>query len=103
MSLKRVAAQTLETLEVGFFLSRDGERISIQPTLAHAIEGTRLYTPDEAVKVLEGVAPPQSARLRVEVTDETTQVAARRLVVEGVTDLVLLNFASARNPGGGFL
>jgi uncharacterized protein (TIGR02452 family) len=40
----------------------------------------------------------------IEVTDETTQAAARRLVVvESVLDLVLLNFASARNPGGGFL
>lgn len=103
MSLKGVAAQTLEILEAGYFLSPTGERISLQPALALAIEGTRLYTPDEAAEVLEGVTP-QSARLRVEVTDETTQVAARRLVLaEGVNDLVLLNFASARNPGGGFI
>jgi uncharacterized protein (TIGR02452 family) len=38
------------------------------------------------------------------VTPERTQDAARRLVQEeGVVDLVLLNFASARNVGGGFL
>lgn len=40
----------------------------------------------------------------VEVTGETTQVAARRLVQdEGCADLSLLNYASARNPGGGFI
>jgi uncharacterized protein (TIGR02452 family) len=40
----------------------------------------------------------------IEVTDETTQAAAHRLVsLEGGPDLVLLNFASARNPGGGFI
>jgi uncharacterized protein (TIGR02452 family) len=38
------------------------------------------------------------------VTPESTQVAARRLVEdEGVEDLVLLNFASAKNAGGGFI
>ena len=37
------------------------------------------------------------------VTNERTQVAARRLVQEeGVEDLVVLNFASAKRPGGGF-
>lgn len=38
---------------------------------------------------------------RVEVIDATTQVAAHQFAHEG--PLVVLNFASARNPGGGFL
>lgn len=43
--------------------------------------------------------PPRARRPagRVQVTDETTLTAARRL-----TNPVVLNFASARNPGGGF-
>lgn len=39
--------------------------------------------------------------LRVEVVDATTQQAAQTMCESG--DVVLLNFASARNPGGGFL
>ena len=40
----------------------------------------------------------------VEVTGETTLAAARRLVKDGARCRVAaLNFASARNPGGGFL
>jgi uncharacterized protein (TIGR02452 family) len=39
----------------------------------------------------------------IEVTRETTAAAARRLVHEGEAGVVALNFASAKNPGGGFL
>lgn len=38
-----------------------------------------------------------------EVTNETTAQAAVRLSAQGQEDLVALNFASARNVGGGFL
>ncbi len=42
--------------------------------------------------------------MRVEVTPEKTGEASRRLVEkEGVEDVLALNFASAKNPGGGFL
>lgn len=41
---------------------------------------------------------------QITVTAEKTQAAAQRLVQgEGYSDLVLLNFASARHPGGGFI
>lgn len=42
--------------------------------------------------------------MRIEVTPEKTGEASRRLIEEeGVEDVLALNFASARNPGGGFL
>lgn len=44
------------------------------------------------------------SQLNIQVTDESTQQAAYRLVVkQQKTDVVLLNFASAKNAGGGFL
>ena len=104
MSLKGVAAETLRILEAGYFVAPNGERLVLQPALAQAIEGTKLIAPREAARLLDGIEPGPRHLLDVEVTDETTQAAARRLVaVECVSDLVLLNFASARNPGGGFL
>ena len=46
----------------------------------------------------------EAKKPNIEITDETTISAARRLVVdEGVSETVCLNFASAKNPGGGFL
>ena len=104
MSLKETASKTLQILETGYFLAPDGRRVDLQPALGKAIEGTRLYTPEHALATLQGLNPASSHRMTIEVTDETTQIAARRLVEsESVTDLVLLNFASARNQGGGFI
>jgi len=104
MSLKGIATQTLEILDAGYILTPSGERLSLQPALSEAIEGTCLFTPAQAAHLLESQGPASGTPPLIEVTDETTQVAARRLVLtESVSDLVLLNFASARNPGGGFL
>lgn len=104
MSLKGVATQTLKILDAGYFLSPDGQRIDIEPALTEAINGTKLYRPDQFSAVMEMLHPTKATRAKIEVTDETTQHAARRLVQsESVNDLVLLNFASARNAGGGFI
>ncbi len=104
MSLKEAATQTLQILAAGYFIAPDGRRVDIQPALSEAVEKTRLYTPEQVSAVLESLNPSSSQLATIEVTDETTQIAARRLVEsEAVTDLVLLNFASARNAGGGFI
>jgi len=104
MSLKETATDTLQILDAGYFLAPDGRRIDIEPALSQAIAGTRLYTPEQASEAFERLSLPTLHRPAIEVTDETTQVAARRLVEsESIADLVLLNFASARNPGGGFI
>jgi uncharacterized protein (TIGR02452 family) len=63
--------------------------------------GTRLYGPDPLP--LEPAFPNNMARTRVEVTGETSLDAARRLLRENSNSVGVLNFASARNPGGGFL
>ena len=55
---------------------------------------TRLHLPDEPLSL-----PEQGEFPRVDVTNESTLDAARRLG----GDLACLVFASARNPGGGFL
>jgi len=47
-------------------------------------------------------ASAAAAAPRIEVSAETTAAAARRLFTEG-TAVAALNFASAKNPGGGFL
>ena len=66
--------------------------------------GTKLYVPEELANLSDRLTVNNQNKLTIEVTDETTQVAAHRLVTqENCSDLVLLNFASAKNPGGGFL
>lgn len=105
MSLKGAAQETLKVQDQGHYIAPSGCTVDISQELQSAVAGTRLYRSDELGALLDqpavdapGSVPP------CEVTDEKTQEAARRLVQEeGVADLVLLNFASARNVGGGFL
>lgn len=63
--------------------------------IAAAVAGTRLYLPRDPVPA----AAPGAGTPAIEVTGETTLAAARRLG----GDVACLVFASARNPGGGFL
>ncbi len=100
MSLKRVASENLEICERGGYVAPSGRPIDLREAVDRAVSGTVLYEPGE----LDLVALPGDATARIEVTDESTGEAGRRLVVdEEVTGVAALNFASARNPGGGFL
>lgn len=104
MSLKYIAKQTIEYLENGSFLSSSGTPVNFASQQAAAVHGTRLYTPEQLQSLLTSKSHCANANLAIQVTDETTQMAAHRLIhSEGVDNLVLLNFASARNPGGGFI
>lgn len=104
----RIAQETLDILEEGQYINGYDRRVSIDEDLKRAIQGSVLYRPDELPALREQVrqlqGAPKSAAAKIEVTGETTLAAASRLVVEeGRTDVVCLNFASAKNPGGGFL
>jgi uncharacterized protein (TIGR02452 family) len=99
MGLKGTAEQTLKVIDDGQYLAPSGAPRSVREETQSAIEGTVLYRPGDVAALRLPYSPGQAV---IEVTAETTAVAARRLCEEGER-VVLLNFASARNPGGGFL
>ncbi|MEV2279038.1 TIGR02452 family protein [Nocardiopsis sp. NPDC049922] len=73
-----------------------GRPVELSEALAAMRAGTRLYLPEE----VRALTAPEGARAtRVEVTGESTLEALVRL--SGSDGLAALNFASARNPGGG--
>jgi uncharacterized protein (TIGR02452 family) len=96
-----IAAQTLEILERGSYRAPSGRTVSIAADLERAVAGTRLFTPEE-LEVLK-FDSAMTLQTRLEVTPETTLEAARRRSSEGTDVVSCLNFASAKNPGGGFL
>lgn len=103
MSLRGVAQQTLEIIERGGYATADGTFVDLAGEIEAAIAGTLLYTPRQLEGLLHG-REGEGGRPVIEVTGELTQEAGRRLVLdEGCDDLVLLNFASAKNAGGGFI
>lgn len=104
MSLKGIAKETLQILSKGEFISKSGNVINFAAEQKMAEEATKLYCPEEVENLLQNTPCDTKYRCSVEVTHETTQAAAYRLVKsEGCQDLLLLNYASARNPGGGFI
>jgi uncharacterized protein (TIGR02452 family) len=93
--LREIARQTVAIAESGEYRNAVGALVSIAADVHRCVEGTRLYRPDQPIPV---TAEPPLA-VAIEVTHESTLAAARRLG----GDVAALVFASAKNPGGGFL
>ncbi len=112
MNNKTLARQALSISQTGKLPLPDGGFLDFSAAQQAAQRGTVLYRPDELARWRETLRQPENGFRRspnrraaqIEVTPESTQQAANRLLVkEGLGDVVLLNFASAKNAGGGFL
>jgi uncharacterized protein (TIGR02452 family) len=91
-----MATETMAIIEAGGYRSPSGRDVRIGAGVRDAVAGTRLILPDETLPV----GPAQGSGAPVtEVTNETSLSAARRMG----PDAACLVFASAKNPGGGFL
>lgn len=89
MDLRTIAAETVRIVDSGGY-----DDVDISDSVRAAVAGTILHLPGDTIP-LTG-EPNESPS--IEVVRESTLAAARRL-----TDGASLVFASAKNPGGGFL
>ncbi len=98
-----IAQETLAVLDKGSYQNLRGELVSIATDLAAATTQSRHYSSDHLTQLaaLHAVRKPKTTLF--EVRNESTLAAARRGIAEGRNDPLCLNFASAKNPGGGFL
>ncbi|MBS3736748.1 MAG: TIGR02452 family protein [Candidatus Bipolaricaulota bacterium] len=97
----KIAHETVEVLESGHYETEAGKLVDIESELKYAVENTKLYRPRDLERIqLRGDYP---GPLSLKVTNERTLEAAKRLENPGTSDPFVLNFASGRNPGGGFL
>ncbi len=94
---KGEAKTTLLACEAGEYKNARGERVEIGTALAKARVGTELHALGDSLRAASRVP-----KMTVTVVRETTLQALQRLH-GGVGHLACLNFASAKNPGGGFL
>ena len=90
--------ETVAIVEAGRYQTAAGKPVEIGPLVRRAVEGTETYPPGYELKTPDG--PKKSTD--IEVANETTLVAGRRLIEAGYRPAAL-NFASAKHPGGGFL
>jgi uncharacterized protein (TIGR02452 family) len=93
------AKETVAISDAGFYMTSGGKRVNLKTEIEAAVNGTVLYSPDDRFTLKENRPASETV---FEVINETTCDALARLVHSG-GHVGCLNFASARNPGGGFL
>lgn len=96
--LRAIAQETEEIVAAGWYRSPAGRLVSIAEDFAAARAGTRMFGPDPV-----GLSHVTAVRTSYEVTGESSLEAAHRMTTADPAPVAVLNFASARNPGGGHL
>jgi len=103
MDRKATAKQTLAIIEQGYYQYGD-RRIDIRAELEASVRGSFLITPQQAEELLAMYnVSGSTAKVPVCAENIATVEAVRRLTEEGKENIGVLNFASAKNPGGGFI
>jgi len=104
-NLKELAEQTVAIVQRGHYETADGQHVDLASQVRACVDGTKFLTPTE-LKARRRAAleqPSPNLETRFEVVNETTLAGIARLTAAGCERLAALNFASAMNPGGGFL
>lgn len=113
MDRKAMARETLKILNQGFYeleakneagQKSEKRQIRIKDAMERSIECSTLISPKEGEQILEKYRVCTNCRKpETKVENISTIEAVRMLAKEGKTDIGVLNFASAKNPGGGFI
>jgi len=108
MDRKEIAKETLEIMHKGFFEYK-GKRIDLKEEMEQSIQKSDLITPKQGEQLLEDykgntlTEEKQLSREYFRVEMISTVDAIWELTKEGQKEIGVLNFASAKHPGGGFL
>lgn len=107
MDRKAMARETLEIMKQGYYAPAPNQgikQITIKEAMEESVAHSLLISPAEGAEILrkyDAAAGCGQPPTRVE--NLSTAEAIRSLTAEGKTGIGVLNFASAKNPGGGFL
>ncbi len=96
----QIANDTLRILAAGTYENTMGRMVSIRAQAEQAVRATKTYALD-SLSTLPLQRYPHA--VEPQVVAETSLAALQRLSLAGAARIGLLNFASAKNPGGGFL
>jgi uncharacterized protein (TIGR02452 family) len=97
--LAKIAEHTMGIIKDQKYTLNGKDFISIKEAADRALVRSVLYTPETYLEV----ASVNEFKTNIITTQETTLEAGKRLRENGYENVLALNFASARHPGGGFL
>lgn len=96
----RQGPEAVAITNAGEYVAPSRHRVEIAADVARAVAGTVDFRPEVEIAVAPVSSP---ARTRVSVVNGTSFASARELATRTGRAPLVLNFASAKNPGGGFL
>jgi uncharacterized protein (TIGR02452 family) len=99
---KKMGEETLKIIADGFYYSSTGQRVDIKSDLDESLKNTKLYKPEDFDKVLQVAQKAHKQDTGISVTNSTSLEATKTSLGSSLK-VCCLNFASAKNPGGGFL
>jgi uncharacterized protein (TIGR02452 family) len=107
MDAKAIADSTLAALDVGTYVAPDGTAVAIRDLVDTCVSNTRMYAPGALADIYREVvgqpAVAESPNTHYSVVNQTTLQGCTELAASQEYQRIgVLNFASARNPGGGF-
>jgi uncharacterized protein (TIGR02452 family) len=101
-----IAQDTLKRIEQGYYTAPNGQKVDFKEDFLQAKINSQWYKGDEFESVFRErnavLSACKSVQTHIEITPESTLDAAARLSRQ-YDKIFCLNFASAKNPGGGFL
>lgn len=99
-----LAHETVELVERGYY-DVAGTRVDISEAVRMCHHGTKCFAPEEFKALRDRVLaqPSDNFDTQIEVVNETTLSGLSRIHDSPLGPVAILNFASAKNPGGGFL
>lgn len=97
-----IAKQTVSILEAGGYRSEKGEWVDITEMQSRAEEQTRVFAPTDELEFLPN-ADETIKETVFTIENRSTFAVVRDMDAQGCKNVGALNFASAKNPGGGFL
>lgn len=98
----QIAKETLAIVERGSY-EIGGQQVSFAAAQTEAIQKTKLWLPDDLAELVKKLGPVSAPfDTCFEVCNETVLSASQRLHRLSNVPVCALNFASAKNPGGGF-
>lgn len=92
--------EVVSILEQGGYTAPSGRRVDLTADIAKAVSASRDYPAAESVPMPSPAASPWETKFSV--TNGTSIAAAHAFSQSRSDQPLVLNFASARNPGGGF-
>ncbi len=99
---KEIAEETVAYYKQGYY-EVNGNKIDISQLQKQSEEGSKLYTPEQGLELIKIIKQKKGQRAITSICDKSTVEKIFEWNREGKTQIGILNFASAKNPGGGFL